>query len=132
MYRGDPEAIKWLDTAYYWRRVDKCQVWIGKGQAQEGYDYTRSRDGWTLSEICRNSMIDIKVDDNCDTPEYPTCSCYAYPNNQWSLGPMSPEQEQDWLKYENPGAELRDEWYRWWSQSNRENNLIREVVHEPV
>lgn len=136
MYQGEPDAVAFLGSPLYWKYMKQRKVWVGKGQVTEAYEYTTSRYGWASSELCINEMIKIKIDDYCDTPDNPKCACYASPEQWWSLPPMTPKEESDWLKYEDPGYEGQEKefkpWYEWWEKNNFQNNLIREEADAVV
>ncbi len=108
-----------------------------------------SRSGWCEDSLHVQPMFTIKDDDFCDDtrPEaYPFCDCYASPNYRWSLGPMTLEEEREFIRCEHTNRwplekDGEDHWIHspdytqymlWWRNAGQRNNLMKEVPRGPV
>lgn len=135
MYQGDKEALAWLDSPTYWTvGVKSRMVWVGKGQTYEAYEMSTSANGWAPSDLVTNEMFAFKLDNYCDVPNNPRCTCFMAPEQLWSKGPFTAEEESEWLLYEDPcyTDEEFNKFYEWWRECGGENNLIREETTEDV
>lgn len=128
MYRGDKEAVQYLESQRYWDKVKNRMIWVGEGRVTEAYEYSTTVTGWAYSDLCISPMFTLKPDDGayCDNGEAKHCRCFSTPEQFWSMGPMSPQEEKSWLEYEETGLDEYD-WdlsYEWWYEADEKNQLL--------